>query len=500
MVYDQNRPEEPQRPPGDDKPARRRIGRSWGPAEEPAAEADEGAPQAVAQQQEPYRFDPDRGRRHRYSEEPTGQVPGMPVEIAETGPLVPATRRPSPGEQFEPIPPAPQHQPPQPESPFAPPGANQEFSAPPGANQEFSAPPQGAPQEFSAQPGVNQDFNAQQQAQHQDFSAPPGPNPDYGAAPGQQFSPPPAAPNAPRGPVPPTPANPPAPQAEGTEPPTAEPAPPPAPSRPPHQTQHPTPSAPAMPSPPVRGPVTEQVPPRTPPISRQPVLEPTPPVTTEADVPDTDSEQLLAWVRQVPGVRDAFHTTAPDGSPSLRLELEEGVDPDEVQAAVSAVVAEQRASAPGPQTLDEPGEDTRTELEPAAPAAAELPLVGAVELRRVEIDSAGLDAEVSVTLAVGDHESSGAVTVPPIDWHVQHAAAAATVEALRPYFGAGEARVEVEHASIVATGPVKTAVVVVLWLDGRSARRLAGAAVVTAERFRAVVSATLSALAAEVAQ
>ncbi|GAB3992633.1 hypothetical protein GCM10029992_02270 [Glycomyces albus] len=56
-----------------------------------------------------------------------------------------------------------------------------------------------------------------------------------------------------------------------------------------------------------------------------------------------------------------------------------------------------------------------------------------------------------------------------------------------------------EHASIVSTGPVKTAVVVVLWMDGRTVRRLSGAAVVTAERTKAVVTATLSALAGEVA-
>src|SRR5690606_31610988 len=118
---------------------------------------------------------------------------------------------------------------------------------------------------------------------------------------------------------------------------------------------------------------------------------------------DSDSERLLERVRQVPGVRDAFHATAPDGSPSLRLELEDGVDPDEVQAAVSAVVAEQRVSSPGPQTTDEPEEDTQPEPEPVT---AEAPRVGAVEVRRVEIDSAGLDAEVSVTLAVGDHETA----------------------------------------------------------------------------------------------
>ncbi|WP_156037433.1 hypothetical protein [Glycomyces tenuis] len=509
-MYDQNRPEEPQRPPGDDRPARRRIGRSWGPAEEPAAEAEEGTPQPVGQQQEPYRFDPDRGRRHRYSEDPSGQTPGMPVEIAETGPMVPATRRPSPGEQqqFEPIPPAPQHQQaPQPESPFAPPGANQGLSAPPGANPEYGAP--GANHDRSTPPGANHDRSTPSPGMNGEYSAPPGANPDYGAqppganpeygpGPAQQFSAPPSphAPSAPQGATPPAP---PAPANHPTPPPPENTEQTPLPG-PVHETApNPTPSAPALPSPPVHGPVTEQVPPRTPPASRQPPLEPTPPATPDDDVVDPDSEQLLAWVRQVPGVRDAFHVTSPDGSPSLRLELEDGVDPDEVQAAVSAVVAEQRGSSPGPQTVDEPDEDAQAEPESAVPAEAELPRVGAVELRRVEIDSAGLDAEVSVTLAVGDYESSGAVTVPPIDWHVQHAAAAATVEALRPHFGDGDARIEVEHASIVATGPVKTAVVVVLWLDGQAVRRLAGAAVVTSERSRAVVSATLSALATEVA-
>jgi hypothetical protein len=245
--------------------------------------------------------------------------------------------------------------------------------------------------------------------------------------------------------------------------------------------------------------VTEQAPPRTPPAPVQPFAEPTPPVSADEQGEIDDQERLLEYVRAVPGVRDAYYVTAPDGSPSLRLDLEEGVDPVEVQAAVSAVVNEQYLTDPGPQSVDESGEVARAELEPATPTGAAIAAVGKVELCRVEVDSAGLDADVAVTLAVGDYESTGSVTVPPVDWHVQHAAAAATVEALRPYLGIAEARVEVEHASIVTTGPVKTAVVVVLWMDGDGIRRLAGASVVTAERFRAVVSATLSALAAEVA-
>jgi hypothetical protein len=159
------------------------------------------------------------------------------------------------------------------------------------------------------------------------------------------------------------------------------------------------------------------------------------------------------------------------------------------------VVAEQRAVEPGPQTADEPEVHDQVE---SPSAEVQVAKVGPVELRRVEIESAGLEAEVSVTLALGDAESTGKVAVPPIDWHIQHAAAAATVEALRPRLGANDVRVEVEHASIVPTGPVKTAVVVILWLDGRSVRRLSGASVVTAERSRAVVSATLGALAGEV--
>lgn len=644
MVYDQNRPDEPQRPSGEERPARRRIGRSWGPPPEEAAEVAEEARQGMGQPPEQYRFDPDRGRRHRYSEDPTGQVPNVPVEIAETGPMVPATRRPTPGEQFEPLPAAPQTpqgpQGPQgfpndqsqqaqqqPQSPFAPPpappnvpqGPPQDFGVPPqqylsapqdfgaapqqhlSAPQDFgmpqqhpgySAPPtpgdyaaqqqqqqqgQGLPQpgpnqefgppgtnhEYSGPPGANHEYNAQPGA-NQDFSAPPGANQNYSAP--QQFSAPPqasalpsapptgqsfaapapeyAAPTTPPEPVPPHPEpqgtqehaamqqpgppqhtgpiqapqqtgpiqipQPPAPQAPVASPtPAAQPQIPVAEQQteqfPIVQQQHVTAVSPApVPSPPV----TEQAPLRTAPANRQPFAEPTPPANVEKSglmpgptaptgVNDPESARLVDAVRQVPGVRDAFHVTAPDGASSLRLELEEGVDPDQVHAVVSAVVAEQRAVEPGPQTADEPGEQFNSHVESPS-TEVEIASIGPVELRRVEIESAGLEAEVSVTLALGDAESTGKVAVPPIDWHIQHAAAAATVEALRPRLGASDVRVEVEHASIVPTGPVKTAVVVILWLDGRSVRRLSGAAVVTAERSRAVVSATLGALAAEV--
>ncbi|RRR97620.1 hypothetical protein [Glycomyces terrestris] len=598
MVYDQNRPDE-QRPSGEERAARRRIGRSWGPPADEGAETADAARQGMGQAPEQYRFDPDRGRRHRYSEDPTGQVPNVPVEMTETGPMVPATRRPSPGEQFEPIPAAPQHPGEQaPVNPFAPP-ANQQFSAPPNQsyapqptsappapepappNQEYAPPPHHAAPPQPPAPAVSppgppaqqfysapaQDFGVPQQhpgysapplpgdyAPPQPPAAPPGPNQEFVQPPApepqapQHFSAPAqppqptgpievpqaaAAPSAPPLPAPSAPAAPPEPQApEAAEPPAAPPQPaeaqqPPVPSAPPAPATPPPPapvveqqtdqfpivqpppltevSPAAVPSPPV----TEQAPLRAIPANRPPIAEPTPPTTVEnpkpmpgavnpvgAGAPDTESARLVDAVRQVPGVRDAFHVTAPDGASSLRLELEEGVDPDEVHAVVSAVVNEQRAVEPGPQSSEEP--EVRGHVESAS-TDVEVASVGPVELRRVEIESAGLEAEVSVTLALGDTESTGKVAVPPIDWHIQHAAAAATVEALRPRLGTGDVRVEVEHASIVPTGPVKTAVVVILWLDGRSVRRLSGAAVVTAERARAVVSATLGALAAEVA-
>ncbi|NUQ89215.1 MAG: hypothetical protein HOQ43_12210, partial [Glycomyces artemisiae] len=149
MVYDQNRPDE-QRPTGEERAARRRIGRSWGPPSEEGAETADAARQGMGQAPEQYRFDPDRGRRHRYSEDPTGQVPNVPVEMTETGPMVPATRRPAPGEQFEPIPAVPQTpQGPQgfqaeqvPVNPFAPPQ-----SAPPAPPAPPAQPPNPPQQE-----------------------------------------------------------------------------------------------------------------------------------------------------------------------------------------------------------------------------------------------------------------------------------------------------------------------------------------------------------------
>ena len=460
-MYDQNRPEEPPRQPGEEQASRRRLGRSWGPAEE-ASEADgQPRPPGPGQPPEQYRFDPDRGRRHRYSEDPTGQVPSVPVERAETGPGAPATRRPNAGEQFEPFPPAPA----QPEPQFAPPGAPPSTSA----NGGPVAGPPGAP-------GIPQ------------TPAPPEPEST------PQHSEPPSPVSPPRAPTAPTPAR----QADRAEP-GFEPGPRTGPIPAPEGRRAATPGGGPTQNPSVP-PVTEQAPPHTPQIPRQSTVEPTPPVIgPEDERPVSEQERLLELVRGVPGVRDAYHVTSPDGGTSLRLELEDGVDRDAVHASVSAVLSEQRAVEPGPLSADEPGDQAQAEMEQSAPAQAEVPSVGVVELRRVEINSSGLEAEVSVSLAVGESETSGAVTVPPVDWHVQHAASAAAVEALRPHLSAAEARVEVEHASIVPTGPVKTAVVVVLWMDGRTVRRLSGAAVVTAERTKAVVTATLSALAGEVA-
>jgi hypothetical protein len=420
--------------------------------------------------------------------------------------------------------------------------AQQFYSAPApdfGAPQQhpgYSAPPlpgeYAAPQPTSAPPGPNQEFvqtpAPEPQAPQQQYSAPMQPQHTGPIELPQAASAPPAyAPPGANRPAPPEP--------QTAEPPVSPPRPakpldaqrPRVPSRPPAPATPPPPAVveqqtdqfPVVQPPPITEvspaavpspPVTEQAPLRTAPADRPPIAEPTPPATVEnpgpmpgaanpattVGAPDTESARLVDAVRQVPGVRDAFHVTAPDGASSLRLELEDGVDPDEVHAVVSAVVNEQRAVEPGPQSVDEA--EIRGHVESAS-TDVEVASVGPVDLRRVEIESAGLEAEVSVTLALGDTESTGKVAVPPIDWHIQHAAAAATVEALRPRLGTGDVRVEVEHASIVPTGPVKTAVVVILWLDGRSVRRLSGASVVTAERARAVVSATLGALAAEVA-
>ncbi|WP_025273630.1 hypothetical protein [Haloglycomyces albus] len=76
-----------------------------------------------------------------------------------------------------------------------------------------------------------------------------------------------------------------------------------------------------------------------PPPPEPPPAHPTPPHTTDEEY--EEREALLSRVREVVGVRDAYYVTARDGSPSLRLDLEEGVDPAEIQDQVSAVVAEQ---------------------------------------------------------------------------------------------------------------------------------------------------------------
>ncbi|MFC4336105.1 hypothetical protein [Salininema proteolyticum] len=336
-----------------------------------------------------------------------------------------------------------------------------------------------------------------------------------------------------------------------------------------------------------------------PPAPEMPPSSPTPPHTTDEEY--EEREALLARVREIAGVRDAYYVTAQDGSPSLRLDLEEGVDPAQIQDQVSAVVAEQlppedeepeppRAPEPEPRAepvseppaarREDPEEEAEAEApsepparrarrapepipaqaqeaadvspprkkdeaalpqtEPMPPAHAEgrdsgpvpptpaaprlsrshrasrsfdeaLPPVPAfegspvtprdseraavpVELQRLTVNSEEFEAAVHVDVTVGGEEVQGSAVSAAADWHIQRAAASATLEALRPWAVPPSARVEVEHVSIVATAPVETALVTFLWLDAEGQQRFAGASVVQGEQLRAVVRAAVGAL------
>lgn len=161
--------------------------------------------------------------------------------------------------------------------------------------------------------------------------------------------------------------------------------------------------------------------------------------------------------------------------------------------------APQAEPAPEPETPSKSVAQAEPEEEEHHVEVRAEPLPGRFLLRQLDTKTKDLETEVTITLECDDVATTGAALSPAIDWHVHRATAVAALEALRPHL-ADDIRLEIEHVSIETAGPVNVALVVVLTMGGDAIQRRAGAAVVTADRRQAIVSATLSALAVQMAQ
>ncbi|WP_229783926.1 hypothetical protein [Pilimelia anulata] len=122
-----------------------------------------------------------------------------------------------------------------------------------------------------------------------------------------------------------------------------------------------------------------------------------------------------------------------------------------------------------------------------------------VVIEHVGLTVTGLDGTVEVRLAAGDRTARGAASGPAVDRYVPRLCAAAAaaaigelVAAARP--GDAPGRCFVEHAAIVPLGTCEVAVVVILLVCDGWVEQLAGSAIVTGDRTRAAVRATMAAV------
>lgn len=212
-----------------------------------------------------------------------------------------------------------------------------------------------------------------------------------------------------------------------------------------------------------------------------------------------DERALLDALLAVPGVADA--SLGPDGRAggvgSLRLELAPGAD----EAAVSAAVADLLAGRfglgvdPGP-LADAPGRPAAVPSPVPAEPTLPLPTVAAprgprLALERVQLRSAGLDVDASISLALDGRSWSGEARGAATPVAVQRAVATATARAVESAVDR-RVRIEVEQVDVAASPSGRTALVVVTLLTDRSGERLSGASVVREDVRQAVIRATLA--------
>jgi hypothetical protein len=231
--------------------------------------------------------------------------------------------------------------------------------------------------------------------------------------------------------------------------------------------------------------------------------------TTETPVLATptrvDAESVLAAVRDVPGVRGADLRTDAAGGRTLRLDVADGVDPDEITAAAGDALRD-RLGVEARLTVADAGDeldvaqDDRAELDRTAGGAA-TPALRApgrggdprAVIERIQVATAGSECAVEVCLTAEGVRAVGRAGGPALDPYLLRVAAQATADAVGVLV-AGRARCAVEHVDVVTAGPCRVVVVVLVLLAGDTAERLVGSAVAGGDPRQATVRATMSAL------
>lgn len=209
----------------------------------------------------------------------------------------------------------------------------------------------------------------------------------------------------------------------------------------------------------------------------------------------TDFREIVAALRDVPGVSDAdVEPDADGGMGLLRLGLEAGVDEVAVATSVGRLLRERfglGVDAERVQIVED------AEVHPAADSLdVDVPhqrLAGRPAISRMHLVSSGLDVTATVTLASGGRTASGEARGSASQSGVQRAVAGATLRAVEGLSG-DVARFELDHLEVSHLGSDRMVIVALTMLSSRGTERLTGAAAVREDVRQAVIRATLDAL------
>jgi hypothetical protein len=205
----------------------------------------------------------------------------------------------------------------------------------------------------------------------------------------------------------------------------------------------------------------------------------------------TDYGEIVAALREVPGVADADVEPDSDGGGMglLRLGLAPGFDEVQVATSVGRLLRERFGL----------GVDAeRVQLVEDAEVPDDVPHNGTSHqhrptIQRMHLVSSVLDISASVTLGFEDRSAVGEAQGTATQTGVQKAVALATLRAIEALID-GKARFELDHLEVTQTGRDRTVVAGVTLVTPSGSERLTGAAVVREDVRQAVIRATLDGL------
>lgn len=210
----------------------------------------------------------------------------------------------------------------------------------------------------------------------------------------------------------------------------------------------------------------------------------------------TDFREIVAALRDVPGVADADVEPDSDGGMGLlRLGLEAGVDEVAVATSVGRLLRERFGLGVDAERV-QIVEDAEVQPAPSPVADVDVPhqrLAGRPAISRMHLVSSGLDVTATVTLTSDGRTAAGEARGSASQSGVQRAVATAALRAVEELSG-GVARFELDHLEVSHLGSDRMVIVALTMLSARGTERLTGAAAVREDVRQAVIRATLDAL------